>query len=1676
MSSTEVDELESSSSANLVPSKRDRKQTEKGKQFQVQLLEDERLSAQRSWRKQLNRVENYLADETEPGKLQGERIFLESTMEILLSAHERLVEALDDLATKRVAQEKFEKMELEHSDMLKRLNQKITDLKQEKESAMSSLTAASSRRSKASNTRSAKSRSSRSSRSSAVIDRKADTAVRVAKLKTELYFADDEATKVAELRKFRLTKKLALVEAEMKAIDEVEESEFSDENKFTPPVDINTINKYELVRNYLRSQASSRTEDSISTVETYISCKSKIVPSKSFSKIVPSNQHKQTDQKIEIPEEPGNPAAQYPSTLNPHAHDYFTSSTPKNVQPSTRPIESSSVHFQDPKPKGMIYPQDEREITQPQTSGDVLERLADLMTQRHARELLPLPEPEMFSGDLLHYPTWKKSFDTIVERRTDSSSQRLYYLGRYTTGEAKESVSGLLALDSEDAYLEARKILSDRFGNPYLVANAYKKKIKEWPNVPPNDGISLRKFSDLLVHCQAAMTEIHYLQALNDPEENQKLVRKLPRNICDRWGREVDQWLNRKETDCQNARSKEPAYPPFSVFCDFLKREARIACNPVAMSRVIGEERKVQPPRDQRSGWSNRNKPFDARALTTGSEEVRVERKSDKRPPERCRLCKSAHSLDDCGKFAKMSYAEKLEVVKSNGLCLGCLRYGHMKRDCRGKKVCATCKGFHPTSLHHTTPRAPQQTERPKRPLGSTEEVMITSHRVSTQDTQNRNACDSHSLIVPVWVHHEAKPERKELVYALLDNQSDACFIRDDILQKLNISGPDVQLKLSTVLGEDLVTSKKINDLVVRGINEEIEVSLPRTYSRDEIPAKRSQIARPESVSGWSHLQRIANYLMPYQHDVDVGLLIGANCTKAIKPREVIPGTDDDPYAVRTTLGWGVIGIMNCTTAKSQENHCFCNRIVSREIDCNQTKLKTISHLVARTQAKKVFAPAQLSKMLERDFSETSREDHALSFLDKKFLNVLESNIQHQDDGHYEMPLPLKEEGLKLPNNRSLALSCLERLKQRLKRDRRYRDHYEAFMKEMIDKGQAERVPDDELQLTNGRVWYIPHHGVYHPQKPDKIRIVFDASAEFKGDSLNRHLLQGPDLTNSLNGVLCRFRKEPIAFTCDVEGMFHQVFVNPEYRNLLRFLWWDNGNVDSTPTEHRMTVHLFGATSSPGCANFTLKRTADDFEELFGSEPATFVKKDFYVDDGLKSVPSATEASALIKSTKSLLAKGGFNLHKFISNSKEVIEAIPKEQRASGIKELDLSRDILPIERALGVQWCVQSDALQFRVVLKDKPLTRRGILASISSIYDPLGLAAPFLLQGKQILQDLYKNQAAWDAMVPDEIKARWEKWRGELHALAELKICRCYKPDNFGHVRAVELHSFSDASVSGYGQSSYLRMINDRDEVHCALVMAKSRVTPLKPVTVPRLELTAAVVSTKISSFLQKELNYQDMQEFFWTDSRVVLGYISNEARRFHTFVANRVQAIRDHACPEQWRYVDTKDNPADDASRGLGANELIRSERWWNGRNFLWKPLPNETNFDPQVSPGDPEVRKVIVLASTSAEHSDLTDDIKHFSDWFHAKRVIALCVLFSQKMKLSLKKDSTNSVKEEDSLRPSKERKRQDESLKSVTLRVKDLQTAELFLIKASQSKAFPEEIEALATSHIKRMGY
>ena len=244
--------------------------------------------------------------------------------------------------------------------------------------------------------------------------------------------------------------------------------------------------------------------------------------------------------------------------------------------------------------------------------------------------------------------------------------------------------------------------------------------------------------------------------------------------------------------------------------------------------------------------------------------------------------------------------------------------------------------------------------------------------------------------------------------------------------------------------------------------------------------------------------------------------------------------------------------------------------------------------------------------------------------------------------------------------------------------------------------------------------------------------------------------------------------------------------------------------------------------------------------------------RDFYVDDGLKSVSTPQEAVSLINRSIALLKGNGLVLHKFLSNSKEVRQQIAPEAQAKGFTNIDIHEDRLPIERTLGIQWCVESDTFKFRIVLNEKPLTRRGVLSILSSAYGPLGFIAPFILKGKQILQEMFMNQFDWDSPTPESLQPRWRQWIAEVKNLDSVVIKRCLKPKDFNVVVTAEIHHFSDASTMNYGQCSYLRLIDRNQRVHCSLIMAKARVTPIKPVTIPRLELMAALVYVWISAAL--------------------------------------------------------------------------------------------------------------------------------------------------------------------------------------------------------------------------------
>ena len=494
----------------------------------------------------------------------------------------------------------------------------------------------------------------------------------------------------------------------------------------------------------------------------------------------------------------------------------------------------------------------------------------------------------------------------------------------------------------------------------------------------------------------------------------------------------------------------------------------------------------------------------------------------------------------------------------------------------------------------------------------------------------------------------------------------------------------------------------------------------------------------------------------------------------------------------------------------------------------------------------------------------------------------------------------------------------------------------------------------------------------------------------------------GPNLINNLLGVLCRFRQHPIAIICDVEKMFHQFKVNKEHRDFLRFLWWEEGDLQKSPKAYRMTVHLFGATSSPGCANFALKYMAKENQEKYPTA-AQFIIEDFYVDDGLTSQETEQEAVNLVKETTILCAEGGLKLHKFASNSRTVLETIPASERAPNMQALDLNFNELPMERTLGMQWLMENDTIHFSFSPNDKPPTRRGILATVASLYDPLGLIAPFILTGKHILQQACDKGTQWDDVIPAELLHLWQAWKKDFDILPQLEIRRCYYPAGFGPILKIQLHHFSDASFKGYGMCSYLRLETSDGRVHCSLVCAKARVAPRKVISIPRLELTAALVAAEVGSTLKRELRLKIDEEFFWTDSQVILGYINNEARKFHVFVANRVQKIRDLSDPSQWHHVATDSNPADYASRGLTAGELLNSS-WFSGPEFLWqKDLKLPENTETKFCSDDPEVKVVSLKTQATPVTSDFDARLAGISKWRLAVRVTARILVLERQNK-------------------------------------------------------------------------
>lgn len=568
----------------------------------------------------------------------------------------------------------------------------------------------------------------------------------------------------------------------------------------------------------------------------------------------------------------------------------------------------------------------------------------------------------------------------------------------------------------------------------------------------------------------------------------------------------------------------------------------------------------------------------------------------------------------------------------------------------------------------------------------------------------------------------------------------------------------------------------------------------------------------------------------------------------------------------------------------------------------------------------------KLDKLLERLWQQD--QIATVSKLSKEQREVEKhyvQNFKRDKSGRFIVKIPLKQNIVCFGSSKNIALKRFMYLERRFAREPETKAVYVEKMRESIRMGHivlaSERPKSDEL------VYYIPHHCI----EKDK-RIVYDASCKTDtGISLNDIQMLGAKLQNDLFETIMRFRRHRVAIYADIKKMFNQIKLSRDQWNLQRIFWRENST--EPLREYWLTVVTFGMTSSPFLAVRSVIQAAREAKERY-PKAAEAIEKDFYMDDCVTGESSEERAIKLAMEIKQILGNAKFDLRKWRSNSKTVVNAMESEIEKSVIFAGEESSSIL------GLKWLMESDKFTFTVKspkMQNKS-TKRTIASQVAQLYDPNGYISPVVITGKIIIQDLWKARIGWDDKIPTEIEEKWiEFWRNIIQ-LEQFKIDRWI---GILPKAVVQLHGFSDSSERALGACIYVRVQKVSGEILCNLLTSKSKVAPVKTVSIPRLELSATELLSRLVNEVKTSMEWPTMEYYLWTDSSISYYWIQKEPSLLKTYAANRVAAIQENTDIDRWRHIDGKDNPADLLTRGVTPSELIDNQFWLHGPSWLSLP---------------------------------------------------------------------------------------------------------------------------------------
>lgn len=933
--------------------------------------------------------------------------------------------------------------------------------------------------------------------------------------------------------------------------------------------------------------------------------------------------------------------------------------------------------------------------------------------------------------------------------------------------------------------------------------------------------------------------------------------------------------------DWEDTLTDQNSYPKYNELIEFLENRA-LNCE----SRDF--EKNYEPSKKSNSSSSsfnaNRKNDSAGNQKSSGDHEKRAENN------EKCACCSNAyHLLIQCPVFLSKTTIERYDIVKRSSLCTNCFGRYHGVTTCKKEKVCKLCGKKHNTLLHRDVPN-----------LKETDTTGTESESVTNCCSMKKNKF----MIIPSAVveFRSECGKIKGAARVLLDICSQPTLISDALIRKFKLSTyPNVSSVRG--VGGASVNSEHACRLILKSRHSSFQIEV----EGDVVPVQ-AITHRARNVSTKAVFQNLKKFELadnafekPTLNIPHIDMIVGIEYYHKLfmnKPSHTFGGITLQP----SYFGWTVSGCLE----NGQPNDIQYSNCVS-SIDEQIEMFWKIEEPVV-----------------------TSAWSVEQEECNSHFMN----NYSRMQNGQFSVALPLKHDRNRITTNQKRALSSFFKLEKSCEASTW--NQYVEFMNEYEELGHMSMVPKSELQQP---AYYIPHRCVVRPDASStKLRVVFNASAvDGNGLSLNQACMKGPVLQPELWDILINFRTLKVAFTADIEKMYRKVWVSEEDRDLQRIFWRPTPRVPLK--EYRLNTVTYGVVPSSFLATKCLDILAESASQ---SQPKTAeaIRRCFYMDDLLSGADTLEEAISLQVNVHELLQSAGFKLRKYNSNSDKFLNHLQlKENKAESFTELFIN--LSESGAVLGITWNPKIDCFSLKINLPEEAMsrdvTKRVMLSEIARTFDPLGLISPVSILGKILIQRLWIEGLHWDDPIPDPLRTEYVCYRNNLRSLHSFKVNRFINLKN----SSTQIVGFSDASAKAMAAVIYARWL-EGGVYKSNIVCSKTKVAPLKGLTIPKLELEAAVLLAKMVARVCKQNQLSTDAVICFTDAKVVLSWLNKPPEKWNPFVSNRVRKIIDLIPNTKWFYVGTKENPADLATRGISADLFSEVESvWLEGPTFLCDP---------------------------------------------------------------------------------------------------------------------------------------